>query len=70
LGKLLSVTLVVAMCSNLVLLPAFLVSLERRLTTKAFLSEPLFVTDQEEDDIELDELSIRKLPEEEDPEKP
>lgn len=69
LGKLLSVTLLVAMCSNLVLLPAFLVSLERRLTTKAFLSEPLFVTDQEEDDIELDELAIRKLPEEEEPEK-
>lgn len=69
LGKLLSITLLVAMCSNLVLLPAFLVSLERRLTTKAFLSEPLFVTDQEEDDIELDDLSIRKLPDTDAPEK-
>jgi len=60
LGKLLSVTLLMAMCSNLILLPAFLVSLERRLTTKAFLSEPLFETHEEEEDIELDDLEIRK----------
>ena len=49
-----------AMCSNLVLLPAFLVSLERKLTTKAFLQEPLFELDKEDDDIDLDELEIRK----------
>jgi predicted RND superfamily exporter protein len=60
LGKLLSVTLLVAMCSNLILLPAFLVSLERRLTTKAFLSEPLFEYDSEESDIELDDLEVKK----------
>ncbi len=60
LGKLLSVTLLMAMVSNLILLPAFLVSLERRLTTKAFLSEPLFETHQEEDDIELNDLEIRR----------
>ncbi len=60
LGKLLSVTLLVAMCSNLVLLPAFLMSLERRLITKAFLSEPLFETHNEDNDIDLDELEIRK----------
>lgn len=60
LGKLLSVTLLMAMVSNLVLLPAFLVSLERRLTTKAFLSEPLFVTHNEEEDIELGDLEIRR----------
>ena len=60
LGKLLSITLLVAMCSNLILLPAFLVSLERRLTTKAFLSEPLFEYDSEESDIELDDLEVKK----------
>lgn len=60
LGKLLSVTLLMSMCSNLVLLPAFLVSLERRLTTKAFLSEPLFETHEEEEDIELNDLEIRR----------
>jgi hypothetical protein len=49
------------MISNLVLLPTFLVSLERRLTTKAFLSEPLFETHSEEADIDLDELEIRKI---------
>src|SRR5204863_7540282 len=37
LGKLISFTLLMSMCSNLILLPAFLVSLERKLTTKAFL---------------------------------
>lgn len=49
-----------AMCSNLVLLPAFLVSLERKLTTKAFLQEPLFQMHNEDDDIDLDELEIKK----------
>ncbi len=60
LGKLISFTLLMAMCSNLVLLPAFLVSLERKLTTKAFLQEPLFQLHTEDDDIDLDELEIRK----------
>ena len=60
LGKLISFTLLMAMCSNLILLPAFLVSLERKLTTKAFLQEPLFQIDKEEEDIDLDELEIRK----------
>ncbi len=60
LGKLISFTLLMAMCSNLVLLPAFLVSLERKLTTKAFLQEPLFQMHTEDDDIDLDELEIRK----------
>ena len=60
LGKLLSVTLVVSMIANIILLPTFLLSLERRLTTKAFLSEPLFETHEEEEDIELNDLEIRK----------
>jgi predicted RND superfamily exporter protein len=58
LGKLLSVTLLVAMISNLVLLPSFLVALERRMTTKAFLEEPLLQFMDEEEDIALDELVI------------
>lgn len=60
LGKLLSVTLMVSMIANIVLLPTFLLSLERRLTTKAFLSEPLFETHEEEEDIELGDLEVRK----------
>jgi len=60
LGKLLSVTLLVSMIANIILLPTFLLSLERRLTTKAFLSEPLFETHEEEEDIELNDLEIRK----------
>jgi predicted RND superfamily exporter protein len=60
LGVLISITLLVAMCSNLILLPAFLISLERKMTTKAFLEEPLLQFLNEDEDIELDELEIRK----------
>ncbi|HKR06864.1 MAG TPA: MMPL family transporter [Bacteroidia bacterium] len=60
LGVLISITLLVAMCSNLILLPAFLISLERKMTTKAFLQEPLLQFLNEDEDIELDELEIRK----------
>ena len=60
LGKLISFTLFVSVCSNLILLPTFLVGLERKLTTKAFLEEPLFQLDKEEEDIDLDELEIKK----------
>ncbi|MEP7262931.1 MAG: MMPL family transporter [Bacteroidota bacterium] len=60
LGKLISFTLLMAVCSNLVLLPTFLVGLERKLTTKAFLQEPLFELNEEEADIDLDELEIEK----------
>ncbi len=68
LGILLSITLLVAMASNLILLPAFLISLERRITTKAFLEEPLIQVFDEDEDIELGDLEIRKI-EESDPEK-
>jgi predicted RND superfamily exporter protein len=60
LGKLISVTLLVAMCANIILLPCFLISFERRLTTKAFLEEPLIQVYDEEEDIELDDLEIGK----------
>ncbi len=61
LGILISITLLVAMISNLVLLPAFLVALERRITTKAFLEDPLIQIMNEEEDIELGDLEIRKI---------
>lgn len=60
LGKLISVTLLVAMCANIILLPCFLISFERRLTTKAFLEEPLIHVYDEEEDVELDDLEIDK----------
>jgi predicted RND superfamily exporter protein len=59
LGYLISVTLLVAYCSNLILLPCFLLSLEKRLISKAFVSEPLVEIWDEEEDIELDELKIK-----------
>ncbi len=55
LGLLVSFTLLVAMLTNLFLLPALLLSFERHLTTKAF-AEPLLSIFNEEEDIELDEL--------------
>lgn len=61
LGILISITLLVAMTSNLILLPAFLIALERRIATKAFLQEPLIQIIDEEEDIELNDLEIRKI---------
>lgn len=60
LGILISVTLLIAYCSNLILLPCFLLSLEKRLTNKAFLQEPLIDVYDEDEDIDLDELEIEK----------
>lgn len=60
LGKLISVTLLVAMLTNIILLPCFLISFERRLTTRAFLEEPLIDVYDEEEDIEVEELEIKK----------
>ncbi len=59
LGLLVSITLFFAMITNLVLLPSLLLSLEQRLTTKAF-KEPLLSIFNEEDDIELDHLILPK----------
>ena len=47
LGILISFTLIVAYCSNLMLLPAFLLSLEKRLTNKAFIEEDGLVDDEQ-----------------------
>ncbi|MFA7274310.1 MAG: MMPL family transporter [Crocinitomicaceae bacterium] len=57
LGLLISLTLLVAMVTNLVVLPSLLLSLERRLTTKSFV-EPYFDVYDEETDIDLDDLQV------------
>lgn len=59
LGLLVSVTLLFAMTANLLLLPSLLLSLERIITTRSF-REPLIDILDEEEDIELDALKIRK----------
>lgn len=59
LGLLVSVTLLFAMMANLLLLPSLLLSLERMITTRSF-QEPLIDILDEEEDIELDALRIRK----------
>ncbi len=61
LGVLISITLLVAMLSNLVLLPSFLIALERRVATKAFLEDPLIQIIDEDEDIELDDLEIKQI---------
>lgn len=60
LGILVSITLLIAMFTNLALLPSLLLSLERSLTTKAFEKESLIHILEEEEDIELDELEVQK----------
>ena len=59
LGVLVSLTLLVAMFANLLILPALLLFMERKMTNKA-LAEPLFELFDEESDIELDHLEIEK----------
>ncbi len=60
LGYLITFTLLIALLSNLFLLPSLLLTLDKRLTTKKF-SEPLLEIFDEEIDIELDELKIEEL---------
>jgi uncharacterized protein len=60
LGVLISFTLLVAMFSNLIFLPALLLSLEKRVITRAFLKEPLIQMYDEDEDVELSELEIKK----------
>lgn len=57
LGLLISLTLLVAMITNLVLLPTLLLSLEHRITTKSF-EEPYFDAYAEESDIDWENLDI------------
>jgi uncharacterized protein len=58
LGLLVSLTLLIAMITNLILLPSLLLSLQRKLSTKSFI-EPYFELLDEEEDIELDDLHVR-----------
>lgn len=58
-GVLVSLTLLVAVTSNLVLLPSLLTSLDKFTTTRAF-KEPLLHIYDEEEDIELAELKIKE----------
>jgi hypothetical protein len=60
LGLLVSITLLFAMFTNLILLPSFLLTLDKRLTTKAF-EEPLLSIFDEEEDLELDDLEIKTI---------
>jgi predicted RND superfamily exporter protein len=59
LGFLISFTLLMALLCNLFILPSFLLSLDRHLTTKRF-KEPLLDIFDEELDIELEELKIEQ----------
>ena len=58
-GILVSLTLVVAVISNLILLPSLLFSLDRLTTTRAFNGQILHIYD-EEVNIELEDLEIKQ----------
>ena len=58
-GILVSVTLLVAMFTNLMLLPSLLMSFAQYVTTRTF-SEPFIDLLDEEDDLSLAELQVEK----------
>ena len=60
LGILLSITLIVSLITNLVLLPCILLSLEKRAASKAFLKEPMIEIFDEEEDIDSEKLVIQE----------
>ena len=57
LGVLVSTTLLVAMLTNLVLLPSMLLGFERYITAQTF-KEPLLEIIDEEEDVDLAELEV------------
>lgn len=61
LGLLVSITLLVAMASNLILLPSLILSFDSWLTTKVFKEESLIEILDEEEDIEINELEVRDI---------
>lgn len=68
LGILTTITLLVAMLTNLLVLPALLLSLNKRIMSKAF-QEPMLEILDEEEDIELMELKLdRPMPQPDAPE--
>jgi hydrophobe/amphiphile efflux-3 (HAE3) family protein len=60
LGYLVSFTLLVALFSNLFVLPSLLLTIDKRLLTKSF-KEPMMEVFDEEEDIELDQLIVEEL---------
>ncbi len=60
LGYLVSFTLVIALFSNLFVLPSLLLTLDQRAITKAF-KEPMIEVFDEEEDMELDKLVIEEM---------
>ncbi len=60
LGYLIAFTLMIALLSNLFLLPSLLLTMDKRITTKRF-SEPFLEIFDEELDIELDDLEIEEI---------
>jgi len=59
LGLLVSFTLLMAMLCNLIILPSFLLTMEKMLVSKSF-KEPYFDIYLDEEDIDIDELKIEK----------
>jgi predicted RND superfamily exporter protein len=62
LGILLSITLLVSLITNLVLLPCILLSLEKWTSTRALMKEPLIEIYDEEEDIDSEKLTIQQNP--------
>jgi predicted RND superfamily exporter protein len=60
LGALVAITLLVALFSNLILLPSLLLSLERMITNRSF-KEPLLAIYNEDEDIELEDLRNTRI---------
>lgn len=59
LGILMAITIFVAMITNLVVLPALLLSFQRSITTKSF-KEPFFLMMDEEDDLDYEEWNVQQ----------
>ena len=59
LGLLVSITLLIAMASNL--LPSLLLFFDKWLTTKAFKANSFVVLIDEEEDIELEDLEVKEI---------
>lgn len=60
LGILISVTLLVSLITNLLLMPSILLSLERRLITKEFMEEPMLEIFEESKDSDKPEIEEKK----------
>lgn len=58
LGMLVSMTLLFAMCANLLLLPSLLLTLENKLTHRSFADQPLVSVDEEEDPEDDEEEAV------------